>query len=226
MFRRIRRILLALLVLIVGGCLHHYLPSHDIVRITGTDTKYVDTSGWFDTEAPGVVPDRSRDVRFINAVRPDGSVRVYRNEDTDWYFPWYFKFDSGDLQAEAQALRSDAENPVWAVVSHYGWRISVITKFPNAIAIRRATGPDELIIPWFNIFFLSGLAFLGFWIAYRIWRFKEERIDPVIDRIEDHIEDASEAVDRRTDAISGEASGLWARFQRWLDSWKPKERRR
>lgn len=226
MLTRIKWTLLALIGLFLAAFLQHYLPSHDIVRITGTDTKYIDTSGWFDTEAPGAIPERSRDVRFINAAFPDGSVRVYRNEDTDWYFPWYFKFDSGDLQAVAQSLVSSAENPVWVVVTHYGWRITYITKFPNAVAIRRASGPDEFIIPWFNILFLSGLAFLIGWIVWRIRRFKRRRIDPVIDRIGENLEEATGVVGSGADAVAARATGIWGRLRRWLDSWKPKPRPR
>jgi hypothetical protein len=226
MFRRLKWILVTLALLVVGLFFQHYLPSHDVVRITGLDTKYIDSSGWFDTEAPDVTPERSRDVRFINAVWPDGSVRVYRNEDTDWYFPWYFKFDSGDLQAEAQALISPAEAPVWVVVSHYGWRISYITKFPNAVAVRRASGPDEFVVPWFNLFFLSALGFLIGWVIWKLRQLKARHVDPVIERIGDNLDDAVEAVDARADAVSERASGLWGRFSRWRDTWREKPGRR
>jgi hypothetical protein len=214
MFTRLKRILLGILVLLAGLFLYHYLPRHDIVRITGTEVKYVDNDGWFSTESAPATggPIASRDVRFINAVWPDGEVRVYRNEDTDWGFPFYFKFDSGDLSAEAQALQSAADNPLWVVVTHYGWRLEIFGKYPNAIAMRKAASPDEFIVPWFNIFFLAGLALLLAWVGYRLLRFKEETIDPVIDRIDASLDDAAEAVDRRADALAGGASGFWRRL--------------
>src|SRR5438105_1638459 len=158
MLRWLKWFLIVLVVVVAGLWLNFYLPSHDIVRIAGTDTKRLDSSGFFDSEAPGLQAKNSRDVRFINTAFPDGHVRVFRNEDTDWYFPFYFKFDSGNLQAEAQALASSADKPQWVVVTSYGWRITYLTMFPNALEVRPAAGPDEFVIPWFNIVFLSGLA--------------------------------------------------------------------
>jgi len=34
--------------------------------------------------------------------------RVFRNEDTGWGFPFYFKFNSADLQAVAQSIAASA----------------------------------------------------------------------------------------------------------------------
>ena len=64
-------------------------------------------------------------------------TRVYRNEETDWGFPWYFKFDSGNLQAEAQSLVSSAEAPKWVLVTHYGWRIPMLSMFPNVVELKQ-----------------------------------------------------------------------------------------
>ena len=57
----------------------------------------------------GDVRERTVDVRFIAAVRPNGKPFVYRNEDTGWIWPPYFKYDSSNLQAKATDLRSTAE---------------------------------------------------------------------------------------------------------------------
>ena len=85
----------------------------------------------------------SRDIRFIDAVFPDGStVMVYRNEDTGWFWPPYFKWDSSTLQAEATNLKSDKANPKWVAVTHYGWRMPIFSIFPNAVAITPVEGPD------------------------------------------------------------------------------------
>jgi hypothetical protein len=194
MFRWIKRIVPALVLLVVAGWLHHYLPQHDIVRINGTDVVRFDDDTT--TDAQGNVISRPRDVYLIRAKTPGDGTRTYRNEDTGWGFPFYFKFDSSNLQTEAQDLVSTQDSPRWVVVTHYGWRITYFSKFPNATSIRPASGPDELIVPWFNIVFLSALALMVLWIVFRLWRFKEERVEPFLD-------DTAE-----------EASGLWSRLRR------------
>ena len=124
----------------------------DIVRIVGTDVVRKDVQ---QTDAQGKPVIVSRDVRFINAKWPDGKDRVYRNEDTGWGWPPYFKFDTASLQTEADDLKSSPENPKWAVVTHYGWRNQLLSIFPNAISIKPVAGPDVRIIPWANIILLS-----------------------------------------------------------------------
>ena len=45
---------------------------------------------------------------------------VYRNEDTGWGWPPYFKFDTKNLQTEAADLISSKEEPQWVILTHYG----------------------------------------------------------------------------------------------------------
>ncbi len=68
---------------------------------------------------------------------------VYRNEDTGWGWPPYFKFDTTNLQAEAADLRSTAAAPQWAIMTHYGWRNEFLSIFPNAIGIRAVDDPGR-----------------------------------------------------------------------------------
>jgi len=156
-------------LLLLAVLLHYYLPGHDVVRIVGTEVNRMDSQARpGDTSGlPGAVV--TRDVRFINAVGADGRPAVYRNEDTGWGFPWYFKFDSGNLQAVAQDLISTQADPRWAVITHYGWRFEIFSMFPNAVDIDLATGPDETIIPWFTIILLLLLA-VGWLLLWRAWR--------------------------------------------------------
>ena len=150
--------------------LHFYLPSRDVVRIVDTDVKRMDAvSSDFVEEGSGATFTRTRDVRFINAAWPNDKPRVYRNEETGWGFPWYFKFESQDLQTIAQDLRSTREDPIWVVVTHYGWRIHFLSMFPNAVHIAQVDGPDHVPIPWFRIVFFVffGVALLGLWYAWR-----------------------------------------------------------
>ncbi len=178
---------------LVAGFLHYTLPQHDVARITDTYEKRVDPgeNSWFWAQ-PDVGSDGtmlSRDVFFIQTRRADDSVMVYRNEDTGWGWPPYFKFDTSNLQAEAADLRSTAGTPQWVVIRHYGWRNELISIFPNAISVRPVEGPDVTIIPWINIVILTVLAAL-FWAIWVRWRrFREARIDPTLENVGDRIDD-------------------------------------
>jgi hypothetical protein len=120
-------------------------------------------------------------VFFIQAKRTNDRVMVYRNEDTGWGWPPYFKFDTSNLQAEAADLKSTAEAPKWVAIKHYGWRNELISIFPNAVSVRAVEGPDVRIIPWFNLFVLT-LLFAIFWAVRVRWvRFREARINPLVD---------------------------------------------
>ena len=110
---------------------------------------------------------------------------VYRNEDTGWGWPPYFKFDTSNLQAEAANLRSTAAEPDWVAIRHYGWRNELLSIFPNAVSAWPVAGPDVRMIPWFNIVVLVTL-FAVFWAIRVRWkRFRENRIDPVYDDLTD-----------------------------------------
>ncbi|WP_413989625.1 DUF1523 family protein [Labrys okinawensis] len=214
---RLLKWVVIILVLVTGASwLDQVLPRYDVVRIVGTDTKRLDSSGYFDSDQPGPKTTSSRDVRFINTVYPSGTPRVFRNEDTDWGFPWYYKFDSGNLMAAAQAFQSGADNPKWVVIKSYGWRVTLLTMFPNAISIRAASGPDEYVIPWLRIFVFGFLAILLIWLYFRLRRFKRERLDPMFGRIESRMSAAADAVDDHAVAVSNTTNGFMARLRRWL----------
>ena len=170
---------------VVGAFLHYTLPQHDIARITDTYEKRVDfgeNSIFWANQGTGEVEGTvNRDVFFITAVRENGRVMVYRNEDTGWGWPPYFKFDTSNLQAEAADLKSTSENPRWVSIRHYGWRNEFISIYPNAVTIKRVDGPDVQIIPWFNIIVLT-LLFALFWAVRVRWkRFRRNRINPKVD---------------------------------------------
>ena len=182
-----RIVLIAVVVLLFGAFLHYTLPQRDIVRITGTEIIRQDFSGlnriFYAQGDSGNATVESRDLRLINSVRPSGEVMVYRNEDTGFGWPPYFKLDSADLHAEASNLVSTAAEPQWVAVTHYGWRSRLLTTYPNAVSIRPVAGPDVTLIPWLTIVILLGLAVVGF-MAWRIWeRFEDRVIDPIRDRM-------------------------------------------
>ncbi len=164
----VRWFLKLLPLLLVAAFLHFYLPGHDVVRVVGTEVTRSDkTAKGITSEGAATVV--TRDVRYINAVRENGDPAVYRNEDTRWGFPWYFKFQSGNLQAVAQDLVSTGAEPRWVLVTHYGWRIEILSMFPNAVAIEPVEGPDVTVIPWFNIVFLVVLAVVLI-VIWQAWR--------------------------------------------------------
>jgi hypothetical protein len=208
----IRRGIWVVLGTLLAAFLHYTLPDRDIVYITNTSNRVMTfgvNSIFYaspDVGSDEVAGAAQRDVLFIDAVRPNGSVRVYRNEDTGWIWPPYFKFDSFNLQAEARNLISTSDNPRWVALRHYGWRIPFLSVFPNAVSITEVAGPDVRLIPWFNIVFLSCL-FALFWAVRVRWiRFRNRRIRPTV-----------AAIDARVDETT-------AGVKRWFSGWGPRQR--
>lgn len=222
--RKIKNTFILLIFLLMGGLFHYVLPQHDIVRVTSTEvirTDFTWLNRWFYAQADsGSAELGTRDLRLINTekkktflfgfvARDASGVMVFRNEDTGWIWPPYFKFDSSDLQAEAAAEISVSGKEQWAVLTHYGWRNKYLSIYPNAIGIRPIEGPDVRIIPWFNIFFFVFLA-AGILFLRAMWRqFRERTIDPAMQDMGESLDAASEAV--------AEKGG---RFRRWLDTWR------
>ena len=189
--------------------LHYSLPQFDMVRIVNTYEERQELNDW--TRIFWSTPDEqsanitNRDVQFIQAVRPNGRAIVYRNEDTGWRWPPYFKFDTANLYTEAADRVSTKDDPEWVVVRHYGWRNEFFSSFPNAVSLRPAEGPDDKPINFFNIIFLTVFAAIvyGLWVRWR--KFRQARIDPVLEDIGDSIDAAGDAVQERS-----------GRFRRWL----------
>jgi uncharacterized protein DUF1523 len=198
----------------VATVFNYTLPQKDIVYITGVEIKREDFGEnmlfWAAPDTGANANATSRDVRFVDTVRPNGRVQVYRNEDTGWGWPPYFKLDSSNLQAEMRKYVSTRDNPQWVIVRHYGWRNEFMSIYPNAVAVWPVDGPDAPKgIPWLNIVILS----VFFAIVYAIWvrwrRFRRARIDPVLDNIGENLEAAGDAMAEKR-----------GRFRRWLDSWR------
>ncbi|NDW46201.1 DUF1523 family protein [Ruegeria sp. PrR005] len=213
--RYVKWVIIGLFWLSVAAFLHYTLPQRDIVRIVNTYEERQELNDWTrifwsrpDDQSVNII---NRDVQFIQGVTPEGRPRVYRNEDTSWSWPPYFKFDTANLYTEANDAISSKDKPEWMAVTHYGWRNEFLSIFPNAVAIKPVAGPDVRLIPWFNIIVLTLLAAL-FWAIWVRWRrFREARIDPVIEDVEDSLYAAGEAIEERR-----------GRLRRWLDSWKSK----
>lgn len=210
------------ILLCFGGFLHYTMPQHDIVRITNTYNRLTTIGeNWIFYASPDVGTAEgaeTRDIRFIEAILANGRVSVYRNEDTGWVWPPYFKYDSSNLQAEASNLKSPKEAPQWVVITHYGWRVPWLSIYPNAVKVKAVDGPDVTIIPWVNIIILTFLA-IGLLMIRRMWlQFRERAIDPVVADAGDVLDD----LDARADAARAEVRGTWGRFRAWLGTWQKK----
>ena len=143
-----------------------YLPYARTVTITGTEVKRMDEDGPISAENPEDGP--TRDVYFIFGNTDEGDTLVVRNEDTGWSWPPYFKFDSADMQAVAQ--KAGADNQRMAVTT-YGWRVKMLSWFPNAISLKPIS-TDEYGHSWARIIGFG--LYLMAW-GYLIVRFARKR---------------------------------------------------
>lgn len=185
-----------LIWLLVAAFLHYTLPRWDVVVISNTESKRerpADVPLFWSSANP---PTEVRDVYYIQAQTEGRKVRVYRNEDTGYGWPPFFKFNTSDLQAEAAGLTSTIANPTWVAVKHYGWRVNLISIYPNVLRIKEVSGPDVRIIPWTSIVILVALA-AAFWALRVRWvRFREARLDPVFERVDDRLDDSAHWIKR------------------------------
>jgi Protein of unknown function (DUF1523) len=214
-----------LVVLIVGLFLHYTMPQRDVVQVINTYNKNTPIgANWMfysiEDTGTGVETTASiRDIRFIDAVYANGEVMVYRNEDTGWFWPPYFKWDSSTLQAEATNLKTDKASPQWVAVTHYGWRMPILSIFPNAVKIAPVAGPDVTLIPWLNIVILAFLAFVVLMIR-RMWaQFRERMVDPALA----DVGETFGAAGARVEAAQKEARGFFGRIGAWLGTWRAKK---
>lgn len=230
--RNVRRILRIALFLVIGLWLHYVMPQQDIARVVKTEDFRVDFSIWnrpFYAQADsGSEELENRQVRIINAIRKQtflfGLIRGndqtmnYRNEDTGWIYPPYFKFDSSNLDTEAEDLVSTAQEPRWVVITHYGWRIKLLSIFPNAVSIRPIEVPeganpeDYRPFPWVNLI-LFAVMIAGVVFVRAMWmQFRERTVDPLADRVGDQL-----------DHVNADLAERKGRVSRWLDTWRKKK---
>lgn len=196
-----------LVLLLTFAFFHYTLAQHDVVRIVNTYEERQELNDW--TRVFWSSPDAqstnltNRDVQFIQAVRPNGDAIVYRNEDTGWSWPPYFKFDTANLYTEANDAVSTKDAPEWVAIRHYGWRNEFLSIFPNAVSIKPVDGPDASFIPWWNTLILVVIFGIFWGIRVRWVRFREARIDPVLEDVGDSFADAGDSISRQKGRLSG-----------------------
>ncbi|MGH6853349.1 MAG: DUF1523 family protein, partial [Methylocella sp.] len=135
--------------------IYYFLPHREVLRIVGTDTRRPIGASKSDASTHMVFYINAEDVE---TQKP----RVFHNEDTRWGFPWYFKFNSAELQAVAQSIANERGT---ALVTYYGWRIKILSVVPNVTNIKRAAPDEEPPIPWFNLGFAAVAIGGSVWFA-------------------------------------------------------------
>lgn len=181
--------LVVLAGVLLAATLHFYLPRHEVVHLTGTDVTRMDKVA----KDKSVDVRHTRDVRFVTAVSVDDpeSVRVWRNEDTGWGWPFYFKFDSGTIVSQTNnILEKSSGSPV--LVTTYGWRIEMLSWFPNIVGMR-IVEPGYTYFPAFTIV-ITTLVFGAFGVLVFLVRRGFQRAVAALDQasVGDSIVDAVE----------------------------------
>jgi hypothetical protein len=207
-----------IIVLFWGGVIgffHYSLPQRDIARITDTYVERIDFGSnslfWAHAETGEAASSVNRDVFFIQTFRRDGKPMIYRNEDTGWGWPPYFKFSTSNLQAEASDLESKTTTggSQWVIIRHYGWRNEFLSIYPNAVGVRAISGPDHALgLPWLNMVILSVVALLWYAVWVRWRRFRAAYIDPRLERARDNWEESH-------DRARIQGSKLWRKWRDW-----------
>ncbi|AFI05059.1 DUF1523 family protein [Helicobacter cetorum] len=156
--RNIVLVILTLIFLALMASVSYCMPHYRVGIISGMEVKRMDKS----------MPNKAsksltRDVYFLQTYDPKDkkSVKVYRNEDTRFGFPFYFKFNSADISALAQSLINQQVE-----VKYYGWRINLLDMFPNAISLKpleEISGVSKPIVSWILYALLLG----GFILSVR-----------------------------------------------------------
>lgn len=147
-------VVMSALVITVVLFLYYNLPRTYVVQIIGTSVKR----------------SNNNDIRFITVLTRGGKMQMYRNEDTGWGWPPYFKFNSANLSGQARVFASEAKKP-WVLITYYGWRVTVLSLFPNVIALKKVD-KNYNHLPLFNIFFLLSLAVAIFFAARGVRRMR------------------------------------------------------
>ncbi|MBW2688242.1 MAG: DUF1523 family protein [Deltaproteobacteria bacterium] len=159
MMRKLGIAVAVLVALLFAGTLYYFMPRATKVSITGTEVKRMDEKD------PATGKHRSRDVRFIYATDQETKKAiVFRNEDNGWYF----KFDAGDIAAEASKLaKNDVDET--ALLKYYGVRIAVLDSYPNVLSLKEVES-DFVYVPWVNMVVLVLLLIVVVWAGVKIRR--------------------------------------------------------
>ncbi len=154
----LRRIaLIFFLIPAIAGSLvlHYVLPRYAIIQITGLETKRAENPA---ARMPEGAAD-ARDQYLIFAKNESESDLVFRNEDTGWGLPPYFKFDAAEIQAEAGSLQHAP-----ALIKFYGRRLKLFRLFPNILSVQAVPADPSLTS-------YTRLGIFSVWGLFLVWLF-------------------------------------------------------
>lgn len=151
--------------LVLVGAVNYAFPAYEVTTVTGMEVRRMDKDGLISAANPadGVV----RDVYFLFTEQPESKkVMVYRNEDTGWGLPFYFKFNSADLQAKAQAFANEKQI---VEIKYYGWRVNWLNEFRNIVSIKPLAEGQGGSTPWVS-YILYLLFVVTFFLSVQVIR--------------------------------------------------------
>ncbi|MDQ6576364.1 MAG: DUF1523 family protein [Haemophilus parahaemolyticus] len=144
--------------IVIAGTVNYVMPSYDETVVTGMEVRRMDKDGVISKSNPA--DGEVRDVYFLFTENPDSKkTMVYRNEDTGWGLPPYFKFGSADVQAKAQAYANEHQR---VQIKYYGWRINWMNEFRNVVSIKPLAEGETLSQPIVSYVLYAVLTFLFF----------------------------------------------------------------
>ena len=142
---------------LVFTAINYAFPHYDEAVITGGEVRRMDKDDFSDNRNQS--DDLTRNTYFIYTREINGTkVMPYRNEDTGWGLPLYFKFNSADVQAAAQSLVGEGR----AQIKYYGWRIAMFDMFRNAVSVKKLKDGETRANPIFSYIFyaLTAVSFI------------------------------------------------------------------
>lgn len=144
--------------IVLGGAVNYAFPSYEETTVTGMEVRRMDKDGVISKANPA--DGEVRDVYFLFTENTETKkIMVYRNEDTGWGLPFYFKFGSADIQAKAQAYANEKQR---VQIKYYGWRINWLNEFRNIVSIKPLTEGETVARPIVSYILYAVLAFLFF----------------------------------------------------------------
>ncbi|QGM81503.1 DUF1523 family protein [Otariodibacter oris] len=150
-------VMLSLHIVLIGA-VNYAFPSYEQTVITGMEVRRVDKDGPISKSNPEDGP--VRDVYYLFTENPETKkVMTYRNEDTGWGLPFYFKFDAALTQAKAQAFANDKK---LVQIKYYGWYISWLNEFRNVVSIQPVEEGQSQSMPWISYIIYAFFAFTFF----------------------------------------------------------------
>lgn len=150
--------------IVIGGVVNYAMPSYDETYVTGMEVRRMDKDGVISKANPA--DGEVRDVYFLFTESEPNKVMVYRNEDTGWGLPPYFKFGSADIQAKAQAYANEKQR---VQIKYYGWRINWMNEFRNIVSIKPLLEGETVAQPIVS-YVLYGIIVLLFFLSVQLIR--------------------------------------------------------